>query len=79
MALDSRPAAKEELAVRLQKLRHDAGLSRAQLAARSGLHVNTLAKLEAGRTSATLTTVTALAQALGIALSELWPETQATT
>ena len=79
MALDSRPAAKEELAARLQKLRHDAGLSRAQLATRSGLHVNTLAKLEAGRTSATLTTVTALAQALGISLSELWPETQPVT
>ena len=77
MAMDSRPAAKAELATRLQKLRHDAGLSRAQLAARSGLHVNTLAKLEAGRTAATLTTVTALAQALGITLSDLWPDTEA--
>ena len=76
MAMDSRPAAKQELASRLQQLRRSAGMSRAQLAARSGLHVNTLAKLEAGRTSATLTTVTALAQALGIPLATLWPEGQ---
>jgi DNA-binding XRE family transcriptional regulator len=74
MTLDARPQAKAELATRLGALRHKAGLSRAQLAHLSGLHVNTLAKLEAGKTNATLPTVTALAQALDVPLAELWPQ-----
>jgi DNA-binding XRE family transcriptional regulator len=76
MALDSRPAAKKEMATRLTELRRKVGMSRSQLAARSGLHVNTIAKLEAGRTSATLPTVTALAQALNVPLGDLWPQDQ---
>ena len=74
MARDSRPAPRRELASRLAELREKSGLTRSQLAARSGLHVNTISKLEAGRTVATLPTVTALAQALSVPLGELWDE-----
>jgi transcriptional regulator with XRE-family HTH domain len=46
-------------------------LTQAELARRSGVHALTITRLESGRTAPSTRTVRALAEALGIAPSEL--------
>jgi DNA-binding XRE family transcriptional regulator len=53
------------------ELRRRRGLSQADLAARVGIDRVSLARLEAGSTDPHLSTARALAQSLGVALSEI--------
>ena len=55
----------------LRRFRLSQFLSQAELARRSGVHPLTVTRLESGRTAPSTRTVRALAQALGIAPSEL--------
>lgn len=60
----------------IRQAREDAGLTQAQLAVHAGLAVGTLTRLEAGSTDPSWSSVRAIAQALGVPLSELvrrWP------
>ena len=56
---------------RLRRARREQGMTQEELAERSGLSRELIAKIEQGRPSARLTTLTSLAQALDISLSEL--------
>lgn len=56
---------------RLRALRHDAGLTLAQLAATTGISVSTLSRLESGRRRPTLELLLPLAQAHQVPLDEL--------
>ncbi len=56
---------------RLQNLRTQAGLTRRELARRSGVSVHTIGQLERGETGASLHTVERLSVALGIPAREL--------
>src|SRR5690348_12906028 len=55
-------------ALRMKALREAAGLTQAQLAEQSGLHVGAIFKLEQGRREPAWATVQALAKALGVSL-----------
>ena len=55
----------------LRRLRLASFLSQAELARQSGLHTLTISRLETGRARPSTRTVRALAEALGIAPSEL--------
>jgi transcriptional regulator with XRE-family HTH domain len=55
----------------LRRLRLAGFLSQAELSRRSGLHMLTILRLEAGRTRPSTRTVRALAQALSVAPGEL--------
>ena len=63
---------------RLRELRLRSGLSQVQLAARSGLSLGTLRKLEEGHLASTrLGTLVAVAHALGLAPTDLIPALRA--
>jgi transcriptional regulator with XRE-family HTH domain len=64
---------------RLRELRVRSGLSQVQLAARSGLSLGTLRKLESGNKLATtrLGTLVAVARALGLAPTDVIPALRA--
>lgn len=64
-------AAVEGFPGRLERLRVRRGLSRRLLAEQSGVHYDTVVKLESGRRSPTLRVVAALATALGVDVREL--------
>jgi transcriptional regulator with XRE-family HTH domain len=51
---------------RLRELREETGLSRADLAERSGMHIQSLTKLELGQREPAWATVVDLAEALGV-------------
>ena len=57
--------------IRLKEWRERRGLSVRKLAARSGVHFVSIAKLEAGRLDPQLSTVLKLSAALGISLTQL--------
>jgi len=61
----------------LQFIRHAAGLSRPELAERSGVSVATILAVELRRRVPHLTTARRLAHALNLAVDELFPETEA--
>ncbi len=71
------PGARERLAAHLRSLRVEAGLSQAELAARSGVDQSAISFLERGRRRPTRKTMTRLAKALGVSLKALVPEESA--
>jgi transcriptional regulator with XRE-family HTH domain len=56
---------------RIQKLREAQDLSRQELARKAGMNRETIRLLEAGRFDPTLRTLTKLARALGVPLTDL--------
>ena len=58
-------------ATRLARLREQAGLTVAELAARAGLHRDYIYRLERGEREPSLAVAKALARALGVTLGEL--------
>ncbi len=56
---------------RIQTLREARDLSRQELARKTGMHRETIRLLEAGRFDPTLGTLTKLARALGVTLTDL--------
>jgi putative transcriptional regulator len=60
-----------QMGKRLRKLRTDKGLSQAALAKRARLTREYVNKIEAGRYDPPLSTITALARALGVPVTEL--------
>lgn len=56
----------EAFPIRLRELRQDAGLTQFSLAVKSGIQINTIARLEQGVTGPTWATVRKLAEALGV-------------
>jgi transcriptional regulator with XRE-family HTH domain len=61
----------ERVAERLQQLRKRRNLTQAQLADQAGISRGYLARLETARQDPTLTTLEALAKALGVKVSRL--------
>ncbi|MGX1099350.1 helix-turn-helix domain-containing protein [Amorphus sp. MBR-141] len=59
---------------RLRAIRHEQGLTLADVAARSGLAVSTVSKVERGRMALTYDRFTQLADGLGVDLAELFTE-----
>jgi len=61
-----------QIGARLRQLRVDAGLTQPELAARAGLHLGTMTKIEYGdNQDPQLSTLYALAGALGLSVAEL--------
>lgn len=61
----------DRLAKRLKAVRAERGLTQAALAARAGLAVAYVGRLEIGRHDPSLTTLKALAKALGVSVARL--------
>ncbi len=62
------------LAARLRELREAAGVSQQELAFRAGLSIGVIARIEQGKKEdPKLSTVTALAEALGVGVGDLVP------
>lgn len=59
---------------RLRAIRHEQGLTLADVAARSGLAVSTVSKVERGRMALTYDRFTQLADGLGVDMAELFSE-----
>jgi transcriptional regulator with XRE-family HTH domain len=55
----------------LRMVRIDAGLSQPQLANKAGIELSQISRIELGKTDPTMSTVSIIAKALGITLSEL--------
>jgi transcriptional regulator with XRE-family HTH domain len=64
------------IGTRIAQLRKQAGLTQQELGPAAGLHGQTISDLERGVNTPVLTTLVAIAQALGIPLSELVDEPQ---
>lgn len=60
-----------DVAERVRRLRKERGETQFSLAVRAGLTPSTIANLEAGRRAPTVKTLTSLAQALDISLTDL--------
>lgn len=58
---------------RIRELREERGIAQAELARRVGSSASHLNKLEAGQKAATVTTLAAVAKALGVELADLFP------
>lgn len=61
-----------QLGARVRELRHEAGLSLKELAKASGLSAGHLSDVENGRANARLSTMAALAAALGVELADVY-------
>lgn len=59
------------LGIEIARLRHDNALSIDRLAEAAGVHRKTLIQIEAGRVAARITTLHAIAHALGVPLGDL--------
>jgi transcriptional regulator with XRE-family HTH domain len=62
----------KELAARIRKLRHDAGLSQEALAEAAQIHRTYLGGIETGRRNPSLKNLWRIAHALGVPLSKLF-------
>lgn len=73
MSKDSgeRPAVLQHVSLNVRRLRHAAGLSQTALAERSGVSRRMLVAIEAGERNVSLATLDRVAEALGVAFSEL--------
>lgn len=60
-----------QLGARLRELRRTAGLTQAELARRTGIHRPNIARVEAGRHTPSLETLTRLAQAIGVSTTHV--------
>jgi transcriptional regulator with XRE-family HTH domain len=65
---------KNTFAARLRQLRADAKLTQEELAERSGVHRQTIARLELGTRKPAWETVLALADTLGVSIEAIRPE-----
>lgn len=65
-----------EIGARLRQLRRERRLSLEELAARTGLSIGFLSQIERGLSSPTLRVLAGVADALGVAISELFPARQ---
>jgi transcriptional regulator with XRE-family HTH domain len=65
---------KNSFAARLRQLRADAKLTQEELAERSGVHRQTIARLELGTRKPTWETVLILADTLGVSIEAFRPE-----
>ena len=65
-----------EIGARLRQLRRERRLSLEELAARTGLSIGFLSQIERGLSSPTLRVLAGVADALGVAISELFPAKQ---
>lgn len=63
-----------QLGARLRKLRLEAGLTQAELARRTGIHRPNIARVEAGRHTPSLETLTRLATAIGVPTTRVLSE-----
>jgi transcriptional regulator with XRE-family HTH domain len=61
----------------LRRLRNESGLSQESLAYRSGITTPTLARIELGQSSPAYTTVSAIAQALGVSMQDVVAQVEA--
>lgn len=59
------------LSARMRELRFDRGLTQQELAFRAQLAIRTVARMEAGEGNPSLATLEAVAQGLGVSVSEL--------
>jgi transcriptional regulator with XRE-family HTH domain len=66
-----------DVAARLRELREGQGMSMRALAQRSGLSANALSMIERGRASPSVSTLTKLATALGVSVTEFFGQAQA--
>ena len=71
---DASPMDGARLGARLRALRLEAGLTQAELARRTGIHRPNIARVEAGRHTPSLETVSRLAHAIGIPTSRVLVE-----
>ena len=62
---------RKKLGSKVQRLRHDQGLSQEELADRAGLHRTYVSGVERGVRNPTLTVVERLARALGVSVAVL--------
>jgi transcriptional regulator with XRE-family HTH domain len=65
------PVPVSALAAALKQLRAESGITQETLAFHAGITVGTLSKIELGQTSPAWTTVSSIADALGVSLVEL--------
>jgi transcriptional regulator with XRE-family HTH domain len=65
-----------DVAARLRELREGQGMSMRALAQRSGLSANALSMIERGRASPSVSTLTKLATALGVSVTEFFGQAQ---
>ena len=71
-----REARSVDVAVRLRELREGQSMSMRALAQKSGLSANALSMIERGRASPSVSTLTKLADALGVSITEFFGEMQ---
>ena len=62
---------RKKLGSKVQRLRHDLGISQEELADRAGLHRTYVSGVERGVRNPTLTVIEKLAQALGVTIAAL--------
>lgn len=67
----SEPLDGRSLGARIRELRHYAGITQAELARRTGIHRPNIARVEAGRHTPSLETISRLAEALGVNPSQI--------
>lgn len=70
----ARKLSKSPLASNIVKLRHSKKWSQAELAHRVGVHLNTIKNIEGSHNEGTHETRVAIAQALGVGVSELYAD-----
>lgn len=68
---NSRASVLQHVSQNVRRLRHDAGLSQSALAERSGVSRRMLVAIEAGEKNVSLSTLDLIAEALGVAFSDL--------
>lgn len=68
------PIEGERLGARIRELRHEAGLTQAELARRTGIHRPNIARVEAGRHTPSLETIARLATAIGVPTTRVLSE-----
>ncbi len=66
----------QHVSLNVRSLRHASGLSQTALAERSGVSRRMLVAIEAGEKNVSLTTLDLIAEALGVAFSDLDPGTR---
>jgi transcriptional regulator with XRE-family HTH domain len=61
----------KQTGLRMRQFRRNAGLTQAQLAEKTGIHVNTIARLERGKHTPSHPTLRKLAEVLGVTVSDI--------
>ena len=60
-----------QIGLRMRQYRRNARLTQAELAEKTGIHVNTIARLERGEHTPSHPTLKKLAEALGVSISDI--------